>query len=684
MSDKLKSSCEELRSLNKDLVTANAQLRDKVAELQEAGDDMVSLMNSIDTAMLFISTDGIIRRFTPGVTVLFNLVESDVGRPLVDINMCFGDPQLQPDISRVLQDLKPRQREVQSENAHWYQRTITPYRTATSQIDGVVLSFTDITRTKSAELELQVMAKRLAQRVAARTIDLENESGKRTAAQAALQESEQCFRAVFNDAPVGMCQLAPGDGRLLLVNPQICAMTGYSEAELLQLSLPEILHPQERKAGREQLGLLARGKLPVYQAQQRILCKNGSIKWGDVRGMLVCDHQDQPLHSVVVIADITERKQLAAQLDERNWQLLQERNFSNAVLDTVASLIMVVDTDGKMVHFNKACEVLTGYDFDELVGTAEWWSLMPLEERESLQCVMQRLMAGEELLARESRWFTRDGSERLLSWRYTGIRDPAGQTQYIIGSGLDITEQRKAEDEARHHLEEASRLQRLQTAGDLATMLAHELNQPLGAIAMYAETGEHLLGGMTLDRDRLTDILALISQQSLRAGEIIRRLRSFVSTGSIDPGPLDLGIIVRNACELMEPEARKSRISLHLELDNSLGQIMGVEVHIEQVMLNLIRNAIQAIRDTDIRDGSVTISIHQVADGARVSILDNGPGIDAEAAEGLFTLLASHKKTGLGVGLRISRSLIEALGGRLWAEPHKPGGLFHFELPFAA
>jgi C4-dicarboxylate-specific signal transduction histidine kinase len=215
-------------------------------------------------------------------------------------------------------------------------------------------------------------------------------------------------------------------------------------------------------------------------------------------------------------------------------------------------------------------------------------------------------------------------------------------------------------------------------------MLAHELNQPLGAIAMYAETGEHLLGGMTLDRDRLTDILALISQQSLRAGEIIRRLRSFVSTGSIDPGPLDLGIIVRNACEMMQPEARKSRINLQLELDNSLGQIMGVEVHIEQVMLNLIRNAIQAIRDTGARDGSVTISMREVAGGARVSILDNGPGIDAEVAEGLFTLLASHKKTGLGVGLRISRSLIEALGGRLWAEAHKPGGLFHFELPFAA
>jgi C4-dicarboxylate-specific signal transduction histidine kinase len=111
---------------------------------------------------------------------------------------------------------------------------------------------------------------------------------------------------------------------------------------------------------------------------------------------------------------------------------------------------------------------------------------------------------------------------------------------------------------------------------------------------------------------------------------------------------------------------------------------MGVEVHIEQVLLNLIRNAIQAIRDSSTSDGSITISLRRLADVARVSVLDNGPGVDAAAAEGLFTLLASHKKSGLGVGLRISRSLIEAQGGRLWAEAHKPGGVFHFELPFAA
>ncbi|MGD8629662.1 MAG: PAS domain S-box protein, partial [Gammaproteobacteria bacterium] len=675
--EELESSKEELQSVNEELITVNTQLRDKIAELEETNNDLTNLMTSVDTAILFIGVDGVIRRFTPRVTSLFNVIDSDLGRPLGDINRRFEDPQLQQDIDRVMQDLAPHLREVQSDSGQWFQRAITPYRTASNQIEGVVLSFTDITRIKHAELELQRLAETLEQRVAERTSELENEVGMRAAAQAALQESEQRFRAVFNDAPVGMCQADPGDGQLLLVNPEVCAMTGYSEAELLQRALPEILHPQDREAGRELLARLMRGELPLYQAQQRFIRRDGTVLWGDLRVMLVRDHQGQPLHSVAVIADITERKQLAA-------QLLQERNFGNTVLDTVASLILVIDADGKLVRFNRACEVLTGYDFDEFVGSADWWTLVPAEEHDALQRIMQRLLSGEELLARESRWLTRDGAVKLLSWRYTVIRDPAGQAQYIIGSGIDITDQREAEDEARQHLEEASRLQRLQTAGELATMLAHELNQPLGAIAMYAETGEHLLASETLDQDRLTDILAQISQQSLRAAEIIRRLRAFVSQGRIDSRPLDLGMVVRNACELMAPEARKFGIGLHSEQDDGLGQVMGVEVHIEQVLLNLIRNAIQAIHDSGTRDGSITISIRRVADVARVSVLDNGPGIDPAAAEDLFALLASHKKAGLGVGLRISRSLIEAQGGRLWAEAHKPGGIFHFELPLSA
>jgi signal transduction histidine kinase len=131
------------------------------------------------------------------------------------------------------------------------------------------------------------------------------------------------------------------------------------------------------------------------------------------------------------------------------------------------------------------------------------------------------------------------------------------------------------------------------------------------------------------------------------------------------------------------PKARSRGINLEIDLDESLPQVMGVGVHIEQVLLNLIRNAIDAIRDARMKSGSITVTTRQQDGMAQVSVCDSGLGIDAEHVEKVFAPLASRKEYGLGVGLRISRSLIEAHGGRLWVEPHQPGGIFHFVLPFA-
>jgi len=263
------------------------------------------------------------------------------------------------------------------------------------------------------------------------------------------------------------------------------------------------------------------------------------------------------------------------------------------------------------------------------------------------------------------------------------LKDEAGRVQFIIGTGIDITEKHQAEIRAREILEEASRLQRLQTANELATLLAHELNQPLAAIASYAEAGQQLLRHTPLEQDKLTRNLDQISQQSLRAGEAIRHLRAFVGRGRIEPVPLDLNTVVRNTCTLMLPKARSRGIKLVLELDETLPQVMGVGVHIEQVLLNLMRNAIDAIRGAKMKSGSITVTTQQQDGMARISVRDSGPGIEAGQVDKVFEPLASRKEYGLGVGLRISRSLIEAHGGKLWVEPHQPGGIFHFVLPFA-
>ncbi|MGB7933744.1 MAG: chemotaxis protein CheB [Gammaproteobacteria bacterium] len=535
--EELETSKEELQSLNEELSSVNAQLQDKVNELEGTTDDMANLMASVDVPILFLAANSTIHRFTPGATRLFNLIDSDIGRPLSHITMRFEDPELARDIDLALQGRIPPEREVHTEQEQWYLRRITAYRTASRRMEGIVLSFIDVTSHKQAELELRDMAESLEQRVV-----------------------------------------------------------------------------------------------------------------------------------------------------ERSAQLRQERNFNNAILNTVASLILVVDTEGRVVRYNRACETLTGYNFAEFIGSRAWWKLVPEEEREQIERVVVRLMAGEEPVDSENHWLTRDGARQLLSWRNTVIKDAAGRIQFIVGSGLDVTEQRAAENEARHHLEEASRLQRLQTANELATFLAHEINTPLGAITMYAETGEQVLGHTPLEQERLAELLAQISRQSLRAAEIIRRLRTFVGRGRLEPVELDLNAVIRNACALMESKARSVGISVLLDLNESLRAVMGVDVHIEQVLLNLIRNAIEAIHGAGMTDGNITVTsgMHTGEGMAQVCVRDTGPGIDSETAGTLFGSLASDKEYGLGVGLRISHTLIEAQDGRLWAEPHTPGGVFCFTLPLVS
>lgn len=356
----------------------------------------------------------------------------------------------------------------------------------------------------------------------------------------------------------------------------------------------------------------------------------------------------------------------------------------DAVLDNQAALVLVFDVAERLVRFNRACEVTTGRDFEDLQGDTGWLDLVPVEERASaVREVIAELGAGAERVQRETHLCDRAGQTRLIAWTHTALRGEQGAVAHVVATGVDITDQRTAEERARVHLEAASLLQRHQTANELATLLAHELNQPLAAIATYAEVCSQLVMRHPLPVAVLRDNVRHISEQAVRAGDTIRHLRTFISRGEIVPVPVDLNAVVRRACELIAPSARSAGVSIRTTPDGTLPPVLGVDVHIEQVLLNLLRNAVDSLRDAGSRQGRIVVETRPRGAMAAVSVRDNGPGLDPATAKRLFEPLASTKDYGLGVGLRISRSLIDAHGGLLWAEPGAQGGSFHFTLPFA-
>lgn len=336
-------------------------------------------------------------------------------------------------------------------------------------------------------------------------------------------------------------------------------------------------------------------------------------------------------------------------------------------------------------HANPAfCEML-GYTMQEIVGLHILSDLTHPEHRRADRAKLKGMLQREvDHLRTVKRYLHKNGGVVWGEVNVTHVPDAHGGSGFNIAVVRDLTEQRRNEELQREQLQQIFQLQRLQTANELASVLAHEIKQPLTAIPMYAALAKQVLAeGTAPDREELGELLDRINQIALQAGEIIQRMRHFYARGAVDPAPMDLNVVIHSVEAVLEPVARRANIRLRTDLCADLPNVMGVEVHIEQVLLNLVRNAFDAIGGGGAGHGEVTVRTQCVDRMAHVTVSDSGPGIDAEQAKRLFAVMSSTKADGLGMGLRISRSLVVAHKGRLWAEPHVPGGVFHFELPLA-
>jgi two-component system sensor kinase FixL len=255
-----------------------------------------------------------------------------------------------------------------------------------------------------------------------------------------------------------------------------------------------------------------------------------------------------------------------------------------------------------------------------------------------------------------------------------------GNSRGFIGVIRDTTERHQSERRVRELTAELVHISRLSAMGQLASSLAHELNQPLTAIANYAEVARQIAAMGDGNSPKLGEFLGKTVEQADRAGQIIRRLRSFVEKGSPERHPEDLNRIVTEATTLATIGARVDGIRVEFDLAEALPTISMDKIQIQQVIVNLVRNAIEVLHDATRRE--LTVQTIVASGSQEVVIRDTGPGIDPSVAEKLFTPFLTTKKDGMGIGLSISQSIIESHEGRLWAEPNPGGGtIFRFRLP---
>ncbi len=353
-----------------------------------------------------------------------------------------------------------------------------------------------------------------------------------------------------------------------------------------------------------------------------------------------------------------------------------------AIVDSSEDAIVSKDLNGTIESWNGGAERLFGYQASEVIGKSIL-IIVPPDRHDEEQGILERIRRGERIKPYETVRMREDGSLLDISLTVSPLRDAAGR---IIGASKiarDITERKRAEAALRHMQTELAHANRVATMGQLSASIAHEVNQPITAAVINAEAALRWLGAQPPDLEEVRKALGCIVEDGTRAGNIIGGIRALIKKMPPRQACLDINEAIREVIALTRGEAVKTGVSVQTDLADGLPLIYGDRVQLQQVILNLIINAIEAMSGVAETPRALLISTGQAEPGGLlVAVRDSGPGLDPASLEHLFNAFYTTKSGSMGMGLAICRSIIEAHEGQLWACANEPrGAVFQFTLP---
>lgn len=492
-------------------------------------------------------------------------------------------------------------------------------------------------------------------------------------AEAALVAEE--LNLLIDGAEGHAIYLLDARGRVTIWNKGAERLKGWREDEVVGEDAAIFYPPDAIAAGKpaEDLATAARdGRLDAEDWRVR---KDGSEFLADV-SITALRNEDGSLRGFAkIVSDITGRRAAEEALRSRESHL-------RSILSTVPDAMVVIDDQGMIVSFSAAAERLFGYQEAELLGV-NVSRLMPSPDRERHDAYIRRFLeTGEKRIIGTGRVVfaeRRDGSTFPME---LSIGEASSDSRPLFtGFIRDLTERQLTEARLESLKSELIHVSRVSAMGTMASTLAHELNQPLAAVANYVEAIRDLLANPdSADMPMIRDVLDDTAKEALRAGHIVRRLRDFVARGEVEKTIEKLPLLINEAAVLGLMGAREKGVEPRFDLDPYASPVLVDRVQIQQVLINLIRNAVEAMTDSPVRQLIVTSRPDQRG-FVRVIVADTGPGVTPEVAAQLFTAFVSTKAEGMGLGLSICRTIVEANGGRIWMERGAGGGTeFHFTL----
>jgi PAS domain S-box-containing protein len=491
----------------------------------------------------------------------------------------------------------------------------------------------------------------------------------------ALRESEARMSLAANAANLGLWvwNIPGGDERW--VTEKWRQLFGFADSEPVTFDrFLEVVHPGDSERVKQVVQhMLEHGG--EYEIEYRITRPDGSIRWIATHGSVELDERGKPVLARGVSRDITERKIAEEELRE------SEARF-RTVANAAPVMIWMSGPDKLCTFFNKGWLDFTGRTLEQELGNG-WAEGVHREDLDRCLDVYQNSFKARESFTMEYRLRRSDGEYRWVLDSGTPRFASDGAFIGYIGSCIDLTERKTAEEEASRRREQVELLGRVSLLGEMTASLAHELNQPLTAIVNNATAAMQYLEQGKLGPEQLQEILTDVVGDGRRAHDIMHNVRSAIKKGSAIRGRINLNDVVKAVTHMVHLDAAAHFCKVEMSLARNLPAIEGDPSQIQQVLINLVRNAFDAMRDTPPSRRNVEIATNYNGDGTiSVAVRDYGSGIPEPTLERLFERFFTTKEEGLGMGLAIVRSIVEAHGGSIAAENADGGGArFSFRLP---
>jgi len=490
---------------------------------------------------------------------------------------------------------------------------------------------------------------------------------RRRRAERALRESESRFRIVADSAPV-LIWMSGVDKRCTFFNKPWLDFTGRTLEQEVGDGWAQGVHPDD-------IGECLQGRLEAFEArrpfvlQYRLRRHDGEYRRVSDHGLPRYDASGGFAGYIGSCTDITER-------------LRAEERFRQ-VFEAAPNAMIMANATGRITLVNAQVERVFGYRREELLDRPIE-TLIP--ERFSAQHPDLRarftdspraraMGAGLNLFGRR-----KDGTEMPVEISLNPITTSEGL--FVVASVIDITERRRAEAETQALRQELAHISRVATMGELTAAIVHELSQPLAAIMTNAQAGQRFIASGATDQADVNEILADIVAADRRAREVIQNMRSLFLKHAEERMPLPLNTLIHDVASLVASDALLRNVSLRLDLAPTLPLVAGDRAQLQQVVLNLVMNAFDALAEVGHRPRQVVVRTRGLDGAVLVEVADNGPGIAADALASIFEPFVTTKRSGMGMGLSVTRSIMSAHGGKIWAENNEAGGAcFHVILP---